>query len=43
MAEVIFGVVLSGVVLLLVGHSFIDTIFKRQEEIINRMTTKGDL
>jgi hypothetical protein len=25
------------------GRSFIDYFFKRQEEIINRMTTKGDV
>lgn len=27
----------------LVGHSFIDAFFNRKEEIINRMTEKGDV
>lgn len=34
-------IMLIGAMVFLVGHSFIDAFFKRKEEIINRMTEKG--
>lgn len=34
---------LFGVVTLLVGHSFINAFFKRKEEIISKLTEKGDV
>ncbi len=34
---------LSGMVAYLLGHSLIDAFFKRKEEIINRLTWKGDV
>lgn len=36
-------IILGGAMALLVGHSFLDTFFKRKEEIINRLTEKGDV
>ena len=35
-------IILSGAVAGFVGHTFINAFFKRKEEIINRMTEKGD-
>ena len=35
-------ILLFGAVALLVGHSFIEAFFNRKEEIINRMTEKGE-
>jgi hypothetical protein len=32
-----------GAVALFVGHSFIDAFFNRKEEIINKLTEKGDV
>lgn len=36
-------ILVFGVVALFCGHSFIESFFKHKEEIINRMTEKGDL
>lgn len=35
--------ILASVMIYLLGHSFIDRIFDRKEEIINRMTEKGEV
>lgn len=41
--EALSCILLFGGVTLFVGHSFIDAVFDRKEEIINRMTEKGDV
>lgn len=37
------AIILSAAMVYLIGHSFIDRIFDRKEEIINRMTEKGEV
>lgn len=36
-------IILTSALVYLLGHSFIDRIFDRKEEIINRMTEKGEV
>lgn len=36
-ASTLFGVVITAVLIWLVGHSFIDSIFAHKEELIDRM------
>jgi hypothetical protein len=36
-------IVLAAALIYLLGHSFIDRVFDRKEEIINRMTEKGEV
>lgn len=43
LVDAAFCILLFGAVQGLVGHSFIYSFFKHKEEIINRMTEKGDL
>jgi hypothetical protein len=38
-----FCIVLTGGLAFLIGHSFIDAFFRRKEEIISKLTEKGDV
>lgn len=41
--EALACILIFGGTIYFTGHSFIDAVFDRKEEIINRMTEKGDV